>query len=209
MPRNALDYLVMPWITLGLLSYAKEFANNRLLHIVLVSHNEGSVMPILNKTSAMNRSACLIEVTDVPYPEALAFLRNGGIPESTSTKLAQYFGGRFVYLNSCIELYKLMTEEMLEDTPVREITSLITERRIAAQWEAILTTPLADDVLSKVSKEGELVVRDMLDDASPDDQKLIKQCINQLILANVLRYNIKGNVMWHSQIEKSTFEKQY
>ena len=99
MPRNALDYLVMPWITLGLLSYAKEFANNRLLHIVLVSHNEGSVMPILNKTSAMNRSACLIEVTDVPYPEALAFLRNGRIPESTSTKLAQYFGGRFVYLN--------------------------------------------------------------------------------------------------------------
>lgn len=110
-------------------------------------------MPILNKTSAMNRSACLIEVTDVPYPKAPAFLRNGGIPESTSTKLAQYFGGQFVYLNSCIKLYNLMTEEMLEDMLVRAIFSLITERRIAAQWEAILTTPLADDLLSKSPKK--------------------------------------------------------
>ena len=76
---------------LRLVSYAKEFANNRLLHIVMVSSEE-SVMPILNKTSAMNRLACLIEVGDILYPEAVTFLMSGGIAESTSTKLAQHLG---------------------------------------------------------------------------------------------------------------------
>ena len=41
---------------LRLISYAKEFANDRLLHIVMVS-SEGTVMLILIKTSAMYRSA--------------------------------------------------------------------------------------------------------------------------------------------------------
>ena len=38
---------------LRLVSYAKEFANNRLMHIVLVS-SKGSVIPLLNKTSGIN-----------------------------------------------------------------------------------------------------------------------------------------------------------
>ena len=157
---------------------------------------EGSVMPILNKTSAMNRSACIIKVNDIPYPEALMYLRNGGIPETISTKLAQYFGGRFVYLNSCVKLYKLLMKQgMLKDTILREIISRITDRRIDAQREVIITTPLADDVLSKVSDEDEMVVSNMLNGASSSNQKLIKQCIKRLILVNVLRYNVEGKVM--------------
>ena len=38
-------------------------------------------MPILNKTSAMNRSACLIEVGDISYLKAMKFLMNGGIAD--------------------------------------------------------------------------------------------------------------------------------
>lgn len=193
-------------VFLQLVSYAKEFANNRLVHIVMVS-SEGSVMPILNKTSAMNRSACLIEVNDIPYSEALMYLRNGGIPDTISTKLVQYFGGRFVYLNSCVVLYKLLTKQgMSEDMIVNEIISLITDRRVAGQRKVIVTTPLANTMLAKVS-DGDITESDLLDGATSDDQVLIEQCIKRLISTNVLRYNVKSKLMWHSQIEKSAFKR--
>ena len=68
--------------------------------------------------------------------------------------------------------------------------------------------PLTDTMLSVVSKEGELVVGDMLNVASPGDQMLIEECIRKLILANIPRYNVEGKVTWHSQIEKSAFKKR-
>jgi len=193
---------------LQLVSYAKECANNRLLRIVMIS-SEGSIMPILNKTSAMNRSACVVEVGEISYNQSLKHLVNGGIGEMSSTKLAQHFGGRFVYLNSCILLYQFLAGQgKSEDEIISETISTITNRRMESQRKVILTTPLADTVLSVVSKEGELVVGDMLNGASPGDQMLIEEYIRKLILANIPRYNVEGKVMWHSQIEKSAFKNQ-
>ena len=44
----------------------------------------------------------------------------------TSEKLAQHIGGRFVYLNSCVVLYKLYFKQgMSDDDIVNMITSFI------------------------------------------------------------------------------------
>ena len=61
----------------------------------------------------------------------------------------------------------------------RDVGRYDSEREIIieAQREVIITTPLADDVLSKVSDEDEMVVSDMLNGASSSNQKLIEQCI--------------------------------
>ena len=77
---------------LRLVSYAKEFANNRLMHIILVS-SEGSVIPLLNETSGINRSASLIEIGDISHTKAVNFLIKGGITKTTSEKLVQRIGG--------------------------------------------------------------------------------------------------------------------
>ena len=63
------------------------------------------------------------------------------------------------------------------------------------------TTPLANTMLSVVSEGNEMMVGDMLDSAKSDDQKLIEY-ITKVISANILRYNVEGKVMWHSQIKQ-------
>ena len=103
-------------------------------------------------------------------------------------------------------LYKGLMEQWKSEDIVSEIISLITNGRRAAP--VVATTPLADTVLCTVSEEDEMVIGDMLDNASSGDQKLMEECIKKLISINILRYNVEGKVIWHSEMEKSAFKKK-
>lgn len=58
---------------LRLVTHAKILANEMTARVIFVS-SEGSIRPILNLTSAMNRSTKIIEIGDIPDNQAVQFL---------------------------------------------------------------------------------------------------------------------------------------
>ena len=52
-----------------------------------------------------------IEVGDVPDEDAMKFLISKGMKEEDAHVLVEYFGGRFVSLNACALMNKVMKKE--------------------------------------------------------------------------------------------------
>ena len=73
-------------------------SNEKTLRIVLLISSEGSVIPLLEDSSHMNRSAKLMEIGDISDEEAMKFLNKHIESEELCAKLATYIGGRFAYL---------------------------------------------------------------------------------------------------------------
>ena len=97
---------------------------------------------------------------------------NGGITsETNSAALAQHFGGRFVYLNSCILLHKLLIKHRKSEEKIvsKDCNLFITDRRRLDQTKVLLTTPKADMVLLEISKYDEMVVSEVLDGKGAND----------------------------------------
>ena len=67
-----------------LITNAKIFANRKTLNVVLVS-SEGSVVPLLNKLSATNRSV-ICEIGDIGTVDAHAFLMQNGVDATLAKK---------------------------------------------------------------------------------------------------------------------------
>ena len=67
-----------PDVFLRLVTHAKILANEMIARVIFVS-GEGSTMPLLRSTSAVNRSTELIEIGDIPDDQAIQFLMKKGI----------------------------------------------------------------------------------------------------------------------------------
>ena len=79
-----------------LVDRAKFLANEGTLRVVLVS-SEGSVMPLIAKTSSISRRAPVVEVVDIADEEAEALL-SAVVPKDLAKGITTLVGGRFVHL---------------------------------------------------------------------------------------------------------------
>ena len=85
-------------------------------------------MPLLQKTSAVNRSTALIEVGDTPDEDAAKYLISKGMKKEDAHVLVEYFGGRFVSLNARVLINKVIqkrgipldTEKVKKDITQKE-----------------------------------------------------------------------------------------
>lgn len=188
----------------SLVIQSKILANEGLLKVVLVS-SEGTIMPILDRLSAMNRGL-IYEVGDVSYEKAHNYLTLNGIPKDVATELVKSIGGRLVHLESSIVLMRMSAGWRDEDVP-KKVKSELFDRSLNAQKSAIRATqPESGVILAAVSQYG-YVSYEMLSAEGDDEQReKIEDVISKLICCNVLRYNKKGFFTWHGQVEKDEFE---
>ena len=91
-----------------LVDRAKFLANEGTLRLVLVS-SEGSVMPLIGKTSSISRRAPVVEVVDIADEEAEAFLSTV-VPKDLAKGITTLVGGRFVHLLQAMVIYASLPE---------------------------------------------------------------------------------------------------
>lgn len=151
-----------PDVFLRLISHAKIFVNQLIARIIFIS-SEGSIMPILKSTSAMNRSMTLIEVGDIPEVEAVQYLISKGLGEEDAQHLANFFGGRFVYLNACVAINRRF-QKLGMPVDVEQIKREITERKINEQRGIIMKNEHATHILKEISRRGAVLPSDLITD---------------------------------------------
>ena len=76
-------------VFLHILQHAKELANGEVLTIVFVS-SEGSILPLIQKSSTFSRSVKMFEVADINDHEATDHLENAGISKQLSKSAVAY-----------------------------------------------------------------------------------------------------------------------
>ena len=139
-----------PDVFLQRVTHAKVLANEMIARVILVS-SEGSIMPILKSTSAMNRSTELIEIGDIPDDQAVQYLVGKGIKVKDAKQLVQYFGRRFVFLNAIVLRNEVFFKAKGIPLNVKEVIASITEGKIIDHKTAIEENKYAHYVISKTS----------------------------------------------------------
>ena len=91
-----------PELCVSLITVAKILANDSTIKIVLVS-SEGSIMPLLEKMSAKNRSV-VYEIGDLQ--DAVLYLMKNLMSEDKAKEVVKCIGGRLVYLESTVKMDK-------------------------------------------------------------------------------------------------------
>lgn len=86
-----------------LIDRAKYLANDKVLHIVLVS-SESNVVPLIDSTSSKTRITCVEEVMDISEKNAKAFLM-AKMTEDIAQEVVNITGGRIVHLIQAVTIY--------------------------------------------------------------------------------------------------------
>ena len=86
-----------------LIDRAKYLANEKVLHIVLVS-SEDNVLPLLDSTSSKTRITYVEEVMDISENEAKAFLMTE-MAEDVAQKVVSISGGRIIHLIQALTIH--------------------------------------------------------------------------------------------------------
>ena len=180
-----------------LLTHAKVLANNDLLKVALVS-SEGNIVPVLNEHSYMTRSI-ILEIGDISDEQAMEYLLQRGVPVSISKEVVNYVGGRLVFLETCVKA--LAKEDKINQDSMKRIRKIFALQitKQAAVIEKL--QPISGEVLKKLSAISWL--GDFLKGPKATD---VERTIQSLVAANVLRYDVRGNVMWHSRIQEQQFK---
>ena len=190
-----------------LITQAKLLAKENQLRILLViNDDDNDGIPLLSKFSATNY-AWFYEMGDIPNEEALHYLMNNGIDESLAKMLVNCIGGRIVDLDNSVFLAKQNKEkykfEEFEDIYNNIKNELFTRTLNTQRVVVTMTKPESDAILSSVSKEGHVSLSDLISKGK-DTGKMMK-ALSQMIKANILRYDVHGQVTWYGRIQMTEF----
>ena len=185
------------------LQHAKELANDELLTIAFVS-SEGSILPVVQKSSTLSRCVKMLEVTDIPDDVATDCLVKDGFSRELGTKIVDCTGGRFIYLNGCVFLHNMYTEvypglqdELLYEKLIKDMF-LKTLNRQHCVIEGAL--PTSKQILKELSKKGEIAPGHFYGTSND-----VENIIARLISINILRYTITGLITWHGRPQQHEF----
>ena len=193
-----------------LVGHAKRLANAGILKIVFVS-SEGSILLVIQKLSGISRCSKIFEVTDVSNEAAVDYLIKYGVPRELSVELIGFFGGRFTYLISIVnlhtmytKLYPTLTNEMLYEKIKHDIFS----RKLTSQrWVINSIGKPSQDIIRAVSNEGEVIPSSLVSiNNDPEKTNDINEAISALVDANILRYTDSGSLAWHGRPQQHEFE---
>ena len=133
----------------ALISLPKPMANTNILKVVLV-RSEGTIMPFLEKLSAVNR--CLVyQIGDLDDDQAMAYLLSQNVKQDAAKKIISCVGGRLVYLQSCVNLHSL--QKLNFNHVCNEIKVALFSRNLSAQRSAIeMTKPESSSTIKALAK---------------------------------------------------------
>ena len=190
-------------VFLHILQHAKELANGEVLTIVFVS-SEGSILPLIQKSSTFSRSVKMFEVADINDHEATDHLENAGISKQLSKSAVAYTGGRFIYLDGFIILHR-MYKKLYPDVADKLLFEMITEDlfayRLNVQSCAIeATKPTSEKLILDLTKSGQIDPSHYYGTSEDIEGVIIK-----LIKENILRYTCNGVITWYGRPQKHRF----
>ena len=116
---------------------AKVLINDGTLHMLFVS-SEGSIIPEVQKSSAINRCATIHEIGDIDDEQAVEYLCRNDIPVNVARGVVEILGGRFVYLKRAILNYHISKLDATSggvncvDEITRDIINLKTKGEVPA-----------------------------------------------------------------------------
>ena len=184
---------------------AKVLINDKTLRVVFVS-SEGSIIPEIQKSSAINRCSAIQEIGDITDEEALNYVCCGDVPVNIAKGIVKMFGGRFVYLNSAIRNYHSDIAASGEIGSLELITRDIVNFKTKPQLEKLIEhEEMGKIILQCLCTKGYINIDDFK--MKGWDIKEIKGVIRDLLSVNLLRYNRNLDLTWHSRIEENFFRK--
>ncbi len=194
-----------PEVFQAIVDRAKYWANLGALKIVLVS-SEGHVMPLIEGTSASNRSARIVEVLDIDDSKAVDYLVKCNVPLVLAKRLSTLTGNRMIYLENVASIYKTIGATMDEDQFVEEIKKYLRRFVQNALDETAFNDPPSYLIVKKLLQHGPMTAKQIVEalrqekDLPHWDEKRIKEVIFSLVAANLLRYQADKTLTWHSKI---------
>ena len=186
-----------------LITLAKIMANNNKLKVVLVS-SEGTIMPHLKRLSAANR-ASVYEVNDVTDEEATAYLIKREVPKDKAENVVKCVGGRLVYLQSCLDLFK--SDDVLKGDELCEgITRALFSRVLSGQKSLIMKRmPESQIILSELISHKHASPSELI--CKTTDKIKMDEVIQEMVEENIIRYDAEGNVKWFGKIQEEELSK--
>ena len=183
-----------------LITTAKILANRKMINIILVS-SEGSVILLLNKLSAINRSV-ICEVADIGDDKAREFLMRHGFDVTLAKKIVDCVGGRMIYLESCVFYIKSRKEMSQGPEMIFEERFFV---RVLNHQKAIVASESPESVtlLQKVSRMGSLDVAEVFE--SFDNKERYQEVLVKMIGGNIFRYDSTGCVKFHGKPQENQF----
>ena len=195
-----------------LVDRAKFLANEGTLRVVLVS-SEGSVMPLIAKTSSISRRAPVVEVVDIPDEEAEAFLSTV-VPKDLAKGITTLVGGRFVHLLQAMVIYASLPEN------TKHSSSMALDKIRDDMFARIVDISM-DQVLDEsvdIRSMGKMIVDHILCDGyvhpksfandNDLDANVVNKALKHLVSINILRYQSNGTAVFHSRLVKWAAENK-
>ena len=179
-----------------LIQFAKTFADDRVMTIVLVS-SDGSILPILHKSSLCTARSVIFEVGDISDESAIKYLTSNGLPQNVSTEVTKYVGGRLVHLNHSLSCY--VNGDGPNDVIVKIKKKIESELGIAHYTVGDLE-PSSKIVLKHLS-HGNIIAQNEI----PKGDINMRMVVDRLVGVNILRYDAALKVKWHSRVMKKEF----
>lgn len=185
---------------------AKVLINDKILRIVFVS-SEGSIIPEIQKSSAINRCATLHEIGDIDDKQAVKYLCQHNVPVGIAKGVVETVGGRFVYLKRAMLNYHTAKLDASSGrvSCVEEITrDIINFKTKPQKTELIKHKEIGEIILEQLRTKGYIKVDDFKN--HDRDIKKIEEAIKGLLGVNLIRYNKDLDFTWHSRIEENVFK---
>ena len=188
------------------MNLSKYFADQGNVNIVLVSSEEQ--IPLLQKTSSITRAASAVEVLDLKKTDAIAYITKFNVPNPEL--LVNFTGGRIIYLNQSIQLFKYLRfvgaiKSMKDEDIYVHIIEELTIRNVYPTMKSfhVLDVNLKYKIMHHVSKKEErdmFKLRKLCGDCDYNDFYMVLQ---QLVNCHMLCYITRGTVTWHNNMVKN------
>ena len=184
---------------------AKVLINDKTLRVVFIS-SEGSIIPEIQKSSAINRCSTIQEIGDMTDEEALEYVCCCDVPVSVARGIVKMLGGRFVYLNSAIMNYHKAIAASGEIASLEAISRDIINFKTKPQLAKLLQhKDVGEIILQCLCNKGYINIDDFKE--KDRDIREIMDVIKDFLSVNLLRYNRDLDLTWHSKIEENFFQK--
>ena len=195
-----------PELYVSLMDHAKVYANSKDLTIILVS-SEGNVMPLIEKASSSSRKAEIVEVGDIAVSNAEDYLLKNGIESSKLRKdIVELVGGRLWLLR--VAHYRYSAQELPDDEFFTDFKRFMFSEINRSFFEVDLNDKAIQMILLGVAKgmRRKDIVKQLVEKGMTHEHAI--QSIRSLISANCLRYNVVGEVEWHSNCVKKYLQEE-
>ena len=195
-----------------LIDRAKFLANEGSLRIVLVS-SEGTVMPLLAKTSSSSRKGRVIEIVDITDREAETFL-SAVVPKDIAKGITALVGGRFVHLVAAVSLYAALSEntDLSYAIAMDEIRNVMFSEIVESCMQQVLDEPIEvrsmeKTIIDNVLSDGYVYSSDLATKHDLD-VNVVSKAMKHLISISILRYQSNGSAVFHNRLVKWAAENK-